>query len=319
MLLRKTFLLVPSCLRMCGGTFNQGAHVNWFCTKTETNPLPNATPSNNKEDDIHANNSKPFHMKPKEKLAVFTDYYGQELWTLPNIITYSRMVASPFLGLAIVYDYKSVALAGCAVAGFSDWLDGYIAKNYNQMTVLGGMIDPAADKIMIGCLTAGIAWKGLLPVELCALILGRDVLLLGGSFILRGMERPKGTPFFDTTYSATFEIIPSNLSKLNTIMQFGLLASTLLHWGIEGGLPPVMGIDIAQGLVPLQYITAATTLGSLVGYLDGSAIKRLSPSGERRGRGEYENEETETETETETDTEKRVEDSKATGKEVSSK
>jgi cardiolipin synthase len=217
---------------------------------------------------------------------VFTDYYGKELWTIPNIITYTRMFSSPFLGLAIVYDYKTAALAGCSIAAFSDWLDGYIAKNYNQMTVLGGMIDPAADKLMIGCLTAGIAWKGLLPVELCALIVGRDVFLLGCSFALRAMERPTGTPFFDTTYSATFEIIPSNLSKFNTIMQFGLLAGTLCNWGIAGGLPPIL----AQGLEPLQYVTAATTLGSLVGYLDGSAIKRLSPSGVRRGRGEDESE-----------------------------
>jgi len=80
----------------------------------------------------------------KEKLHVYKDYYKDELWTVPNIITYIRMFCSPVLGWAIVHDYKSAALAGCAIAAFSDWLDGYIAKNYNQMTVLGGMIDPAA-------------------------------------------------------------------------------------------------------------------------------------------------------------------------------
>ena len=95
------------------------------------------------------------------------------------------MGASPFLGMAIAYDYKSIALGGCAVAAFSDWLDGYIAKNYNQMTVLGGMLDPAADKIMIACLTAGCAWKSIMPMELAALIIGRDFLLLGASFYLR--------------------------------------------------------------------------------------------------------------------------------------
>ena len=208
----------------------------------------------------------------------------EEIWTIPNIITYLRMGVSPLLGMAIVYDYKSVAVLGCAVAGFSDWLDGYIAKNYNQMTVLGGMLDPAADKIMITCLTIGCAMKGIMPVELAALFIGRDVFLLGGSFILRAREMPPGSPFFDTTHSATFEIIPSTLSKVNTMMQFGLITATLVHWGLPAVIPADETVNLLQSslaiaLEPLQYATAFTTLGSLIGYLDGSAIKRLSPTG----------------------------------------
>jgi len=229
----------------------------------------------------------------KHNIHLFKDYYRDELFTIPNIITYTRMFCSPFLGWAIVHDYKQVALAGCAIAAFSDWLDGYIAKNYDQMTVLGGMIDPAADKIMIGCLTAGIAIKGLIPLELAALIVGRDIVLLGASFYIRYREMPVGTPFFDTTYSATFEIIPSNLSKLNTVLQFSLISTTLLHWGLDAGtlMPTTMHVSLGQVLVPMQLLTAATTVGSSLGYLDGSAVKRLSPTGVRRGRGEHELEE----------------------------
>jgi cardiolipin synthase (CMP-forming) len=215
-------------------------------------------------------------------------FHSGDILTIPNIITYTRMVSSPFLGAAIVYDYKQTALLGCVIAGFSDWLDGYIAKNYNQMTVLGGMIDPAADKIMIGCLTVGCGIKGLIPIELATLIIGRDVLLLGASFALRAYERPKDTPFFDTTYSATFEIIPSNLSKINTVLQFGLVAATLTSWGMEVPL----SIDVGNGnvieiLVPLQYLTGITTVGSLVGYLDGSAIKRLGEKNIGQGKKEH--------------------------------
>jgi len=146
---------------------------------------------------------------------------------------------------------------------------------------------------MIGCLTAGVAVKGLLPLELAALILGRDVFLLGCSFYIRYREMPAGTPFFDTTYSATFEIIPSNLSKFNTVLQFALLSTTLLHWGMEAGtlMPAPVHDTLGQALVPMQYLTGMTTIGSLVGYLDGSAVKRLSPSGVRRGRGEHEKDE----------------------------
>lgn len=144
----------------------------------------------------------------------------KEIWTVPNMITISRIVASPFLALAIVWDMREVALAGCIAAGISDWADGYIAKNYNQMTVLGGMLDPIADKVMIGCLTCGLALKGLLPMELMGIILGRDAILLASSFALRAYEKPAGAPYFDTTYSATFEITPSLLSKVRCTWWF---------------------------------------------------------------------------------------------------
>lgn len=204
--------------------------------------------------------------------------YKEESWfNVPNSITVARMVASPGLTYAIVHDMKGVALAGCVLAGFTDWLDGYIARKYNQSTVLGGMIDPVADKVVIGALAAGLGAKGLLPVELASLIIGRDVFLFGASIVMRAKEKPDDAPFFDTTYSATFEIIPSTLSKINTVNQFLLMTVTLGHFALE--IPA--SIEIIK---PLWYITGATTLGSLVGYLDGSAIKRLSKAGILRGK-----------------------------------
>ena len=204
--------------------------------------------------------------------------YTKESWfNVPNSITVARMVASPGLTYAIVHDMKGVALAGCMLAGFTDWLDGYIARKYNQSTVLGGMIDPVADKVVIGALTVGLAAKGLLPIELATLIIGRDVFLFGASMVMRGIEKPPDAPFFDTTYSATFEIIPSTLSKVNTVNQFLLMTITLGHFALE--IPA--SIEVIK---PLWYITGITTLGSLVGYLDGSAIKRLSKAGVFRGK-----------------------------------
>ena len=203
--------------------------------------------------------------------------YSKSEWsTIPNLITMTRMASSPLLAYAIVHDQKKIALIGCCVAAFSDWLDGYIAKNYDQSTVLGGLIDPIADKIFIGSLTAGMAFKGLLPFELAVLILGRDLVLLGGTFALRYFERPEGSPYFDTTYSATFEIIPSDLSKANTVTQFLLLSTTLVQFGMD--------LSTIQFIIePLWWITGTTTLGSFVGYMDGSAIKRLSNAGVNRG------------------------------------
>lgn len=139
---------------------------------------------------------------------------NKEINTIPNMITMSRIVASPLLSVAIAYDMKAVALGGCVLFGFSDWLDGYLAKKLNQKTVLGAFLDPMADKVMIGALTLGLVAKGLLPIPLACVIIGRDLTLVAASFALRAIERPAGSTFFDTTDSATFNIVPSDLSKV---------------------------------------------------------------------------------------------------------
>jgi cardiolipin synthase (CMP-forming) len=101
-------------------------------------------------------------------------------------------------------------LAGVLIAGFSDWLDGYIARRYNQQTVLGAFLDPAADKVVIGSLTLGLALKGLLPMPLAVLIVGRDVLILAMGFVQRAREKPKDAFFFDTTSSGNLSTHSSN-------------------------------------------------------------------------------------------------------------
>ena len=116
----------------------------------------------------------------------------EDVYTIPNIITFTRILASPALGMAIVCDMKEVALGGCIVFAFSDWLDGYLAKKLNQRTVLGAFLDPMADKVMIGSLTLGLAFKGLLPLEMAAIIIGRDLALVGYSFYQRAKDKPEG-------------------------------------------------------------------------------------------------------------------------------
>jgi len=140
--------------------------------------------------------------------------HNKEVNTIPNIITMSRIVSSPLLTLAIVNDMKTAALCGCLAFAVSDWLDGYLAEKLNQKTVLGAFLDPVADKVFIAAVSVGLVWEGLLPLPLAGVIIGRDVALIAASFALRAMERPSGARFFDTTDSATFKIIPSDLSKV---------------------------------------------------------------------------------------------------------
>ena len=137
-----------------------------------------------------------------------------KIWTIPNTITFTRIFSAPVLTYAVYNDMKTVALVGCLIAGVSDWLDGYIAKKYNMRSRLGEVIDPLADKVVIGCLTIGLSMKGLIPLSLMGIILGRDMALLASSFYIRYKEKPKDAPLFDPT-SFTYQIEPSMISKVS--------------------------------------------------------------------------------------------------------
>ena len=194
--------------------------------------------------------------------------FASEVYTIPNAITFLRIVASPYLGWLVYQGEKELLLVGVALVGFSDWLDGYLARRLNQTSVLGGMIDPLADKVVIGSLCCGLAAKGLLPLPLAGIILGRDVLIVTGGMLLRARNMPKGAFFFDTTSTATFEAKPSQLSKANTGLQFTTIFVTLSSH--------LFGFPEPGLLEGLWYLTATTTVLSGLGYLDGSGVKSIS-------------------------------------------
>jgi cardiolipin synthase (CMP-forming) len=183
------------------------------------------------------------------------------------MITITRILSSPLITLAIVYDCKQVALAGCIAAGVSDWLDGYIAKTYNMRTTLGGILDPLADKIFIGSIALGLTAKGLIPIELSSLIICRDFSILAGALYLRSMEKLPEEKFFDLASTSTFIIAPSIASKANTFIQFSLLISTLSNY--------LVGIPQLEMLEPVWYLTGLSTVISGLSYLDGKGIRRF--------------------------------------------
>ncbi|MEK8228980.1 CDP-alcohol phosphatidyltransferase family protein [Oerskovia sp. M15] len=70
------------------------------------------------------------------------------------------------------------ALAVLAFSGASDWLDGVLARRLNQVTKLGQMLDPAADRLFILVTLLGLAWRDVVPLWLVVVILARDITLL---------------------------------------------------------------------------------------------------------------------------------------------
>lgn len=87
----------------------------------------------------------------------------EDIYTIPNLLTFSRLVAAPFIGYFVLHDNHVWALGLFTYAGISDLLDGWIARRWNRRTVVGTVIDPMADKTLMTILTVSLAVKGALP------------------------------------------------------------------------------------------------------------------------------------------------------------
>eukprot|EP00455_Lapot_gusevi_P050577 TRINITY_DN7356_c0_g1_i2.p1 TRINITY_DN7356_c0_g1~~TRINITY_DN7356_c0_g1_i2.p1 ORF type:complete len:276 (+),score=22.93 TRINITY_DN7356_c0_g1_i2:60-887(+) len=177
---------------------------------------------------------------------------SNKIWTIPNILTMGRMVASPYIGYLIVQGQYQVALGALFVAAFTDWLDGWIAKKYNQGSVLGSFLDPLSDKLLVGITTISLAFKHLISPEVVAIVLGRDLFLMLGTLYLRRKLMASAKP---GSSAPTVEIAPNTLSKMNTFLQFS--------WTGLAVLSAAFGITDLEPVVQyLGYLVAVTTVAS---------------------------------------------------------
>jgi cardiolipin synthase len=98
--------------------------------------------------------------------------------TVPNLLSFLRLALVPVFLLLIVEGYDAWALVILAVSSLTDFLDGWIARRFNQMTRLGQLLDPAADRLYIFAALIGLAWRDLVPWWIVMVVVGRDVFLL---------------------------------------------------------------------------------------------------------------------------------------------
>lgn len=103
---------------------------------------------------------------------------SQELRSIPNLLSILRLALVPVFLLLLLSDQFVWALVVLAVASFTDWLDGFIARKFNQITELGKVLDPAADRLYIFASLIGLTMNGNIPAWLAIVIIARDVMLL---------------------------------------------------------------------------------------------------------------------------------------------
>jgi len=172
--------------------------------------------------------------------------------TLPNALTLLRILAIPFFAIAVWYGHHWQAFILFAAAGFTDLLDGFIARAFHQSSDLGAVLDPAADKLLMTTAFVLLAWRtqGMaapIPVWVAILAISRDGLI---SFYAFASE--------DRMNDSKFH--PSLLGKASTAIQ--LIAVSLgLFFNALGPRPWMHPI-----LPEMYWLVAALALASGIHY-----------------------------------------------------
>lgn len=102
-------------------------------------------------------------MREKVRSSVTSLKPRENIYNLPNFLTVSRLIAAPVTAYLLVHDQFNWALALFVYAGFTDLVDGWLARRWKLQTVAGSVIDPMADKTLMIILTGALAIKGAIP------------------------------------------------------------------------------------------------------------------------------------------------------------
>jgi CDP-diacylglycerol--glycerol-3-phosphate 3-phosphatidyltransferase len=173
------------------------------------------------------------------------------VYSLPNILTFSRILLIPVLIVVFYLPWKGAHLLATAifiVASITDWLDGYLARKWKQTTMLGAFLDPVADKVLVAtCLLLLVGAKDIDYITLPAIVIvGREIVISA----LRELMAEWGKR---TSVAVGF------LGKIKTTLQMIALV-LLLAFNPEQTWLGSLG-------VVMLYVAAIMTIWSMVVYM----------------------------------------------------
>src|SRR5919112_3578073 len=153
---------------------------------------------------------------------------------LPNSLTLARIFLVPLLVVALLTEFEGHRIAGVpkelvaaaifAIASATDWLDGYLARRRRQVTWLGQVLDPIADKLLTSAAFISLVQLDLAPAWMVALIIGREFAITG----LRSLAYTKG-----------ITMPASPLGKIKMASQVTAILLLILGWGPLPWLLPI--------------------------------------------------------------------------------
>jgi cardiolipin synthase len=138
-----------------------------------------------------------------------------QIFTAPNQLTLLRMIFVPFIVIHLVEGRYLWALVVFVIAGFSDGLDGLLARTLHQQTLLGQYLDPIADKLLLSTIFLVLSILRKIPWKYTVLVFSRDISILAASAVL-----------FAIAGLRNFR--PSIFGKANTVSQIGAVFFVIL-------------------------------------------------------------------------------------------
>lgn len=165
---------------------------------------------------------------------------------LPNALTLLRLALVPPIAALILLGETWPALALFVIAGLSDALDGLLARRFGWQSGLGVVLDPIADKLLLGVVFVCLAVAGMIPVWLTVVVIARDLLIVLGA---SGRRLASGSE----------PLQPMLAGKLNTLVLLGVVVFALLPWE--------SGASRSAGLQGLYVLALASVLLSGLAYL----------------------------------------------------
>ena len=158
---------------------------------------------------------------------------------LPNAISLLRIALIAPILILIINDQYGLALVLFWVAGFSDGLDGYLAVRFSWHTRIGALLDPIADKLLVAGTFITLAYVEQIPVWLAALVIFRDVVIIGGATVYNFLIRP-------------VEGEPTRISKLNTALELLFILFVMSRAGF--GWPDTISITVLGASVVVTVV-----------------------------------------------------------------
>jgi cardiolipin synthase len=147
-------------------------------------------------------------------------------WTIPNLLTVTRIMLTPGFVMAFVDHRFDLAWVLFAVAGLTDALDGTLARILKQRSTFGAMLDPLADKVLLVTSFLCLALQDWIPRWLAVLVVSRDVFIVGGLAMLNysGVDVKRG-------------IKPVWVSKCTTLAQIALVLLVMVDRSMDVAHP----------------------------------------------------------------------------------
>lgn len=153
--------------------------------------------------------------------------------TVPNAISLARLLITPFFAYFFLNDEIVIAAILLIISGLSDMLDGVIARKLNQITELGKMLDPLADKVTQGVIALCLAIKiPEIRIILIIFIVKELIMLCGAVYLLKNKKRPTAAKWYGKTATVLFYISVIVIVAMHTFFDIKPIAFEIIANGL---------------------------------------------------------------------------------------